>query len=398
MIRLIDRRAATRGSTILAILLAVGCHKEAPSRKELPPPIVTVAHPTIQDVVRYESFNGRVEAVDDVEIRAKIYGFLKKVYFKPGSEVKKGDLLFEIYSDQYAAELARAEAEVSVAEARYKQKLAEFNRAEALKNNISQAEYDLALANKLESAGLIETSKAKKTNAALNVSYCKITAPMNGIVGDNLVSEGSLVSGGQGNTTLLTTLVAVDPIDIAFDVDENTLQRLQKMIREGKLPKSDGNAVPIEAGIAVHGNEYPLKGQLDFLNNKIDPKTGTLRIKARFPNPVINGNRVLTPGMFARGRLPLGTPTPQVVVPESALLSDQADRYLYAVTADNKAVRLNVVLGPQVGTKRVIESVRAVGEEAFRPLKVEDTIIVDGLQRVRPGLVVEPKMQAPASK
>src|SRR5581483_9842332 len=170
----------------------------------------------------------------------------------------------------------------------------------------------------------IDEAKAAVKTAELNLGYCTIDAPITGVVGDRMVTEGNLITGGVGNTTLLTTIVAVEKMDVAFDVDEHTLQRIQLAVREGKIKAPAPGEIPAEAGLAVHGAGYPLKGKINFEDNRVDPKTGTIRMKARFDNPKpATGERLLAAGMYARIRVPIGEPVRATLVPEAALGSDQ---------------------------------------------------------------------------
>ena len=420
-------RAAVRGGFVAALLTTIGCGgPDKTGKAELPHPIVSTAPPVERTVTRYETATGRATPLEQVEIRARVNGYLKAIRFQPGREVEKGQLLFEIDSEPYKADLARANATLATAvadlatsdadqqksESRVATTKIEYDRQEALfkqgvgeqqTRNIAKGSYDEASAALRSAQAKVKVSKAKidegKANvqsADLNLGYCTITAPITGIVGDKLVTEGNLVTGGVGNTTLLTTVVAVEKMDVAFDVDENTLQRIQQAVRDGKIKSADPGEIPAEAGLALHGTAYPLKGKISFADNQFNPKTGTVRMKARFDNPKPpTGQRLLAAGMYARVRVPIGEPVKAVLVPESAFGSDQGTKYLYLVGPENKAVRANAVLGVQEGEERVVESINVPGEGKPRPLATSDQVIVSGLQRLRPGMTVEPK---PAKK
>ena len=380
---------------VAALLPLAGCHEAASAGKaELPTPMVTVAQPIKETVQKYEYFTGRTEAPDKVEIRAQVSGYLIKVLFKPGTIVEKGAPLFEIDPAPYQVELEKADAQLALAQAREKQMIAEFNRMDELfkKQGASQAEYDRALANKLEATAAIKGADAQIDGAKLNLGYTKINAPLTGQVGDKLVSEGNLIAGGQGATTLLTTIVSVDPMDIAFDVDENTIERFQDAERKGLIKTASRGAFAVECGLSLHNTAYPLKGVINFANNQFDQKTGTVKIKASVKNPEPEkGKRLLTPGMFARVRVPFGAPVESLLVPESAMLSDLATKYLLVIGAENKAMRLDFVPGNTINGNIVVEQVREPGQEKWQPLKPDVKVIVSGVQRVRPGMVVDPK-------
>jgi RND family efflux transporter MFP subunit len=356
--------------------------------------MVTVAPPVRQTVTRYEFFTGRAEPPDQVEVRAQVSGPLSKILFTPGSEVTKDDPLVEIDPRPFKVALLIADASELAATARLKTMTAEVERLDKGRRTlaVTQEEYEKAVGLKSEAEASIQAAKAKIEQAKLDLGYTKIAAPLTGVIGDKLVSVGNLIIGGQGNTTLITTIVAVDPLNVAFDVDENTLQRLQLAVREGKLKVPSNGAIPVEVAMAIHGENYALKGTINFRNNKVDTKTGTVRVKAEVANPKAEtGGRVITPGNFVRVRVPIGEPSPALLVPESSVLFDLGNKYLLAVGLDNKAYRLEANLGPAVGNLRVVESVQAEADAAPRTLRPDEQIIVGGLQRVRPGITVEPK-------
>jgi RND family efflux transporter MFP subunit len=234
-------------------------------------------------------------------------------------------------------------------------------------------------------------AKAKVSGEKLNLEWSKIYAPIGGTIGDRLVDVGNLVTGGQASTTLLTTIVAVDPMDVSFDLDENTLQRLEQAVRDGRIKVDAGN-IPVEMGLPIHNSGYPLKGNIKFFNNQVDPKTGTIRVKAEFPNPKPPvGNRVLVPGMFVRLRVPIGDPRKELLVPESALGTDQGRRFLYTVNDKNVAIRLEATIGALQDGLRVIQDVQVPGDPKPRALRPDERVIVNGLLRVRAGITVDPK-------
>jgi RND family efflux transporter MFP subunit len=406
----------------MVAVASAGCGGSSVGKAELPAPWVTVAPPTQQLVTRYEYATGRVEPVEQVEIRARVSGYLDAIDFEEGREVPKGKVLYQIDPEPFKADLAKSKAALASAEAdlatgeadllRARSKLStnkrEYERIEsAYKKNVAseqdrdkaKGDFDEADASVKAAEAHIKAAKAQidlsTANvriAELNLGYCTIRAPIAGVIGDKLVTQGNLISGGQGNTTLLTTIVAVEQMDIGFDVDENTLQRLRKEIVEGKIKPLTLGVIPVEGGLAVHGADYPLKGTINFADNRVDKKTGTIHIEARFENPrPANAPRLLYAGMYARVRIPLGEPSPAWLVPDAALGSDQGIRFLYLLGPENKAIRVDATLGNQVGDLRVIEAVQAPGEKAQRPLSAADRVIVSGIQRVRPGMVVDPK-------
>lgn len=402
----------------------VGCDKSDNAAKaELPPPWVTVAPPVERMVTRYEFATGRTAPLEQVDIRARVNGYLQAIKFEQGKEVTKDKVLFEIDPEPYKADLARAKAnlettvaDLATAEAdqqktasRVVTTKADYDRQEdgfkkgvvaEQTRDIAKGMYDEATAADRSAKAKIKLSKAKidegkanVRNAELNLGYCTIAAPITGIVGDRLVTEGNLVT---ANTTLLTTIVAVEKMDVAFDVDENTYQRIQQWVRDGKIKAPSPGEIPAEMGLALHGHEYPLKGRINFANNQVDQKTGTIRMKARFDNPKPpTGARVLAAGMYARVRVPIGEPVKSMLVPDSAFGSDQGVRFLFIIGPDNKAIRWNATAEMQEGDMRVVDSIEIPGKEKPRPLSPNDQIITTGIQRVRPNMVVDPK---PAAK
>lgn len=420
-------RRAVHGGLGVLVIAVLGCGGSGPAEKgELPPPIVTFAPPVERIVTKYEFATGRTAPLEEVEVRARVSGYLKAISFKEGREVEKGKVLFEIDPDPYKADLARAkaseenakgdkataEADLIKSQKRVATTKPEYERQQDLldkgvgviaNRDKAKGEYDESVAAE-KAAGArvlvgdakIAEAKAAVQSAELNVGYCTIKAPITGIVGDRLVTEGNLVVGGTAGTTLLTTIVAVEKMDVAFDVDENTLQRIEQAVRDGKLKPRAPGEIPVEAGLALHGTGYPIKGFINFLDNRVDPKTGTIRVKARFDNPKpATGERLLAAGVYTRVRIPIGEPVKAMLVPEAAFLSDQGIRYLFLVGPDKKAVRWDAAVGVQDGDMRVVESIEIPGKEKPRPLTSADQVIVSGIQRVRPGMTVDPK---PAAK
>src|SRR5262249_39018456 len=218
----------------------------------------------------------------------------------------------------------QSEADLARSEALRVQSTSEFNRVKGLRDQgaSSQEEFEKNLGKKQEAEATVQADRAKVARAKLNLSYCSIKAPIAGRIGDTLVTEGNLVEGGLGTTTLLTTIVSVDPMFVAFDVDENTLERVQRAVREKQIPEEKPGEIPAEMGLAVDGTDYPLKGTIIFVNNQVDTKTGTIPVKAQLPNPMPQtGQRLLTDGMYARVRIPIGKPRRALLVPEVAILS-----------------------------------------------------------------------------
>lgn len=361
-------------------------------------PEVTVATPLSRELIDYEKFTGRVDAREQIELRARVSGYLVKVHFQPGTEVAKDDLLVEIDPVPFETDLNRTTAAMAQAQAKLTRLEGTLKRIEAsrAKGASSEEELQTAAGETAEAAASLDVAEANQKTAEINLGYCQLKAPLSGKIGDRLIDEGNFITGGPSgafSSTLLSTIVAVDPVSVVFDLDENTLLRLQQAVRDGKLDSPAENVIPVEVGLPIHKQEYPLKGTVQFINNQVDSKTGTILIKAEVPNPKPDkGARVLTPGMFARIRIPIGRPRTAMMVPESALGSDQGSRYLFVVNSEKKAVRLSAEVGLLDGDMREIISVKATGDSESRPLKSDEQVVVLGIQRVRSGIEVDPKV------
>ncbi len=371
----------------LALLVAsmAGCEKTnaAAAKKTTSPVKVEMATPTEKEVTDFQDFTGRLEAVESVEIRARVSGYLTKIEFDPsielGAEVKVGDLLFEIDERPYLNTLAKAESDLAQAQARLKTTTADLARTEELfkKNAATQRDLDFDSGNKASSEAAILGAKASISQATLDLEFAKITAPISGRISRPLLTIGNLVTPATGS---LTSIVSVDPIYLYFDMDEPTLLTLQKRVREGKLEGPEMREIPLLLGLA-NDDGHPYRGKLDFVENKVDPNTGTIRVRGVFTNPKPErGARTLAPGLFARVRLPLGDSHKAVLISERAIGRDQGQSFVYAVNAENQVVYRRVKLGSLHEGMRVIADGLTAGER----------IVVNGLQRVRPGSKVEP--------
>jgi RND family efflux transporter MFP subunit len=360
-----------------------GCdtsHADA-SREKPPAAIVIVSHPVQETITDYVDFTGRTDAVESVEIRARVTGFLKKVHFKDGAEVKAGELLYQIDDREYQADLDTASAELAMGLAQQVKATTDLKRTTALrdKGSVSAEEFDRTDAAKKEADAAVESAKAKQDRARLNVEFSTITAPIAGKISRTEVTEGNLI---RADSTLLTTLVSVDPINANFDLDERTLLTVRKRMREGQLKvESEEEKIPVEMGLATDEG-YPKHGIVDFIDNRVNPATGTIRLRGVFSNPEFQPQRrEMAPGLFARIRVPLGEPHPALLVTDRAIGTDQGQKFVYVVDGKNEVVFRAVKLGSVQNGLRVI----AEG------LSSSDSIIIDGLQRVRPGSEVTPK-------
>ena len=370
---------------LLVLGLCVGLAGCAGARSETPgapPTPVTVSYPVERYVTDYADFTARTAAVDSVEVRAHVWGYLDKVNFKEGALVKKGDVLFEIDPRLYQANYDAAKAQVAQNEANLKLAQQNDERAKALNAQkppaISQAEVDqydsqmyLAIAN-------LDQSRANLEQARLNLDWTKVTAPVSGRVSRYVVTVGNLIqSGDQNGGTLLTTIMSVDPMYAYFDVDEYTWLRVRQLVVDGKSDSPREGGCPVSLGLA-NEDGYPHQGTVDFLDNQVNAKTGTIRWRGVFPNK----QEHLLPGLFARVHLPIGRSHECLLVTDRALDTDQGQKVLYVVNDKNAVVSRPVRLGAlHDGLREITDG-----------LKSGERVIVNGLQQVRPGITVEPKL------
>lgn len=374
------RRARRSRWLLLATACAVvgGC-QPAPQAAVAPPkpPEVVVSLPVVRPVTDFEDFTGRVEAKASIQVRARVTGYLDKVLFKEGTEVKQGDPLFEIDPRSYKAELDRAEANVLQSQARLKRCERDFKRASDLlpQNAISQDDFDRVAGDRDEAAAAVKLAEASRDLAALNLSFTRVTATITGRISRQLIDPGNMV---KADETVLTTIVSMDPIYAYFDQDERTLLRIRRLVRAGVLKTIQESSVPVLLGL-VDEDGFPHEGRIDFADNRVDSMTGTLRLRGVFANP----QRLLSPGLFVRIRLPIGKPHPSVLIAEQALGTDQGQSFVYVVSPKNEVVYRRVNVGPLDGGLRVIED----------GLAKDEPVIVSGLQRVKTGMRVTPRAQ-----
>jgi RND family efflux transporter MFP subunit len=369
---------------VAALLLSLpaalaGCAR-APTEATPPPAAVTVSYPVEKEVTDYADFTGRTAAVDSVGVRARVWGYLDRVNFKEGVLVKEGDVLFEIDPRTYKAALAQAEGNLASLDARLKRLNADLARAEQTfsRGALSREDYDKVSGDRAEAAASLQAGKAAVERAKLDLEYTKVLAPVSGRVSRYDVTVGNLIqSGDQGGGTLLTTIVSVDPMYVYFDVDEHSVLRVRQMIREGKARSARDAEMPVWLGLANEDN-FPHSGTINFVDNQVNPRTGTLRLRGVFPNK----DEALAPGYFARVRVPIGFPHPALLVSERALDTDQGQRIVYVVNDKNEVVSRPVQLGAlHDGLREITDGLRP-GER----------VIVNGLLQVRPGATVAPKL------
>jgi multidrug efflux system membrane fusion protein len=359
---------------VAASVLLSACGGGSPP--EFPPPDVSVAKVVQRPITEWDDYTGRIEAVESVEIRPRVTGYLAGVHYREGALVEKGELLFTIDDREYVAAVAAARADLARAEARAEVARQELARAEALieARAVSRGEFEARQAEQRQAEADVLGARARLAQAELDVSFTRIRAPVAGRAGEARVNAGNLVNPGE---TLLTTLVSVDPVYVTFDGDERAYLRYQQIARDGGRPSSRDARNPVLVGLASEEG-YPHRGEMDFVDNALNPATGTIRGRAVVPNP----DGVLTPGLFARVRL-LGASRPDaLLIHEQALMTDQDRRYVYVLGEGNVALRRDVALGPQVEGLRVVEKGLAAG----------DQVIVNGVRKIFfPGQPVTPR-------
>jgi multidrug efflux system membrane fusion protein len=358
---------------VLPALLLVACGSGRTEERRTPPvPAVSAAEVVVRDLTRWDEFTGRVEAVEAVDVRARVDGYIDQVSYREGEEVKKGQVLFVIDQRPYRAQLARAEAELAAARARSVLANAQAARAMKLTQSrvISRDERDERVAAEVRAA------EAAVETARLNLEFTEVRSPIDGRAGQALVTAGNLVT-TQPNATLLTTVVSLDPVHVYFEADEQTYLRYGEMARRGERPISDGSGNTVLVGLA-NEDGFPHRGHLDFVDNKVDPATGTIRARAVLDNH----DRIFTPGLFARVKLLGRDSFHAVLVDDKAILTDQDRKYAYVLGPENRAFRRDVKLGRRVEGLRVVTEGLAPG----------DRVIVYGVQKIFfPGLPVKPQ-------
>lgn len=361
------------------LLLALAMDGTAAAQAPPPaPPAVTVAAPLQREVVEYDEFTGQFAAVEFVELRARVSGYLQSHHFEEGQIVKKGDLLFVIDPRPFEAALASAKAQLGQAQARVELADRQLARAAELRGRdfVAASTYDERLQEQRVATAAVEIAKAAVRTAELDVEFARILAPVSGRIGRREVSDGNLVSGGSGaGNTLLTTIVSLDPIYFVFDMSEGDFIAYQRAVQSGRL-QSTRDAITVFARLRDEP-DWPREGKLNFVDNQVNRSAGTIRARAVFPNP----DGFLTPGQFGRIRLPGSEPYKALLIPDAAILTDQSQKIVMTVNAEGVVSPKMVRPGPIYDGLRIIRS----------GLAPEDRVIINGLVRARPGAKVTPQ-------
>jgi len=369
------RQAAILGLLLFLTLILIGCNSKndaTANKAQMPVPNVKMAQPLTQDVTEWDEFTGRIEAVSSVDVRARVSGYLEKVNFKAGELVKKGDLLFQIDPKPFAAQLNFAVAELARAKAKHDLAKNDLERAERLFGGkaISEEEHDARTKGSQETFAAVQSAEANVATAKLNLDFTKIRAPIDGRIGRELITEGNLVGGGGADATLLTFIVTVDPIYVYVDVDERSALKYRRLALH---ENNQVQAIPVQLAVADE-TDFPHLGHLDYISPKADITTGTISLRG----VLANADGLLSPGFFARMRVRGSAPYSAMLVPDRAIATDQAQRFVWVVNQEQKVEYRQVVLGAHVGQFRVIT----------QGLKADEWVVIEGMQKLMPSLQV----------
>ncbi|MBV6498720.1 MAG: Multidrug efflux pump subunit AcrA [Prosthecobacter sp.] len=373
-------RFSRRALPLMALALALSGCKPTAKGPAGPPqalvPDVTVAKPLAKRLTDWDEFTGRLIARDKVDIRARVSGYLTEVHFKEGAEVKAGDLLFTIDPRPYEAAVQRAEAVLAQAKSNADLARIEAENASRLRQGqvISIEESERRLKSSAGEQAAVRAAEAMLTAAKLDLEFTQVRAPISGRVSDARVTEGNLVTGGTKDATLLTTIVELDPIYLDFEADERSVLKYREMHRSGERKSALFNRIPAEMSL-INEEGWPHKGEIDFVDNQLNPGTGTIRARCVFPNE----DRLMAPGFFARVRIPGSGEYEGLLIRDSAVGDDQGSSYVWVVDAEDKAVYRPVKLGPLLDGMRVVRE----------GLKAEERVVILGLMSVRNGVKVK---------
>ncbi|WP_449554324.1 efflux RND transporter periplasmic adaptor subunit [Lelliottia amnigena] len=368
------------GAILLSVLL-VGCDNSVAQNAAPPAPAVSAADVVVKSISQWDSFNGRIEAVESVQLRPRVSGYIDKVNYTDGQEVKKGEVLFTIDDRTYRAALEQAQASLARAKTQASLAQSEANRTDKLINThlVSREEWEQRRSAATQAQADIRAAQAAVDTAQLNLDFTKVIAPIDGRASRALITSGNLVTTGD-SASVLTTLVSQKTVYVYFDVDESTYLHYQNLARSGQGASSNHMALPVEIGLTGEDG-YPHQGKVDFLDNQLTASTGTIRMRALLDN----AQRQFTPGLFARVRLPGSAEFNATLIDDKAVLTDQDRKYVYIVDKEGKAQRRDITPGRLAAGLRIVQ----------RGLNPGDKVIVDGLQKVfMPGMPVNAKTVA----
>lgn len=368
------------GAMLLSVLLA-GCDNGVAQNAVPQAPAVSAADVVVKSISQWDSFNGRIEAVESVQLRPRVSGYIDKVNYTDGQEVKKGEVLFTIDDRTYRAALEQAQAALARAKTQASLARSEANRTDKLINTnlVSREEWEQRRSAAVQAQADINAAQAAVDAAQLNLDFTKVTAPIDGRASRALITSGNLVTAGD-SASVLTTLVSQKTVYVYFDVDESTYLHYQNLARSGQGASSNHLALPVEIGLTGEDG-YPHQGKVDFLDNQLTLSTGTIRMRALLDN----AQRQFTPGLFARVRLPGSAEFKATLIDDKAVLTDQDRKYVFIVDKEGKAQRRDITPGRLAAGLRIVQ----------QGLNPGDKVIVDGLQKVFvPGMPVNAKTVA----
>jgi multidrug efflux system membrane fusion protein len=364
---------------LISLLLLAGCdrssQKPGAAPPQMPPPPVKIVQPLQKEVVEWDEYSGHIEAMETVEVRARVDGYLTKINFKDGDRVKKGDLLFVIDPRPYQAELSRAEGESHRVQTRLELARNDLERAERLRRAkaMSEEEYDTRSKGLKEAMASLRSAEAAVQAARLNLEFTELRSPINGQIGRELMTVGNLV---KADTTLLTTIVSIHPVYVYIDADERAVLKYRRLAEAGQRASARETRIKAELAL-IDENDFPHQGYIDYVEPRMDAGTGTLRARGVFPNP----RNFLSPGFFARVRIPGSAPYQALLLPERALGTDQDQRFIWIVKEDRSVEYRKIKPGAKIGPLRVIAEGLASGE----------WVVIEGIQKIRPGITVQPE-------
>lgn len=376
----VNFRLNALGAVLLSAML-VGCDEGVAQNAVPQAPAVSAADVVVKSISQWDSFNGRIEAVESVQLRPRVSGYIDKVNYTDGQEVKKGEVLFTIDDRTYRAALEQAQATLARAKTQASLAQSEASRTDKLINTnlVSREEWEQRRSAAAQAQADIRAAQAAVDAAQLNLDFTKVTAPIDGRASRALITSGNLVTAGD-SASVLTTLVSQKTVYVYFDVDESTYLHYQNLARSGQGASSNHLALPVEIGL-VGEDGYPHQGKVDFLDNQLTPSTGTIRMRAILDN----AQRQFTPGLFARVRLPGSAEFKATLIDDKAVLTDQDRKYVYIVDKEGKAQRRDITPGRLAAGLRIVQ----------KGLNPGDKVIVDGLQKVfMPGMPVNAKTVA----
>ncbi len=382
---------------ILVVGLIIGCRGNHMTPVATPPPVVEVARPIEQEVTDHQIFTARTQAVQSIDIKPRVTGFITKLGFKDGGDVDPDQVLFEIDDRQYKAALDKSKADVEIAKANLTKTQAFYDIGLGVQKQnpaaISDQEIEKRRGGRDEAAGSVKQANAQLANAQLNFDWCKVRSPIAGRINRHFLDVGDLVT---ENMSLLTNIVSLKPMWAYFDVDQNSAEKYQAMVRAGTVVSARKGESPIQLALGTD-TAFTISGTVDFVSNQLDPSTGSIRLRGNFTND----DGVLVAGMFARVRVPVSAPHKALLVSDRAIGTSQGQRFVLVVNDKDEVESRIVQVGQMQGELREVYRTRKVVEPGatgadsikdFEVLRPTDRLIINGLQRVRPGDKVEPKL------